>query len=137
MSLVTWSANKMGGVVPKVISPKTHAIIDYLVAGATLTAAGLMWNRNRRAAIGLIGVGAAEVATAAMTNYPGGVFKMLDLQTHRRLDMGQSGMMATMPRLLGIRGSAAKIFTGESAFAAVIAALTDFSRRAERQAAAA
>ncbi len=134
MALVTWATKKVSGWVPKVISPKTHAAIDYAVAGATLVTAGLMWNRNRRAAIGLLGVGAAEVATAAMTDYPGGLFKVLDLQTHRRLDMGQSGMIASMPRLLGIQESdAAKLFTVESAVAAVVTALTDFSRRAERE----
>ncbi len=138
MALATWATKKISGWVPKVISPKTHAAIDYAVAGATLVTGGLMWNRNRRAAIGLLGVGAAELATVVVTDYPGGLFKVLDLQTHRRLDMGQSGMIASMPRLLGIQESdAAKVFTIESAFAAVIAALTDFSRRGARESRAA
>ncbi len=134
MALVTWATKKVSGWAPKVISPKTHAAIDYAVAGGTLLAAGLIWGRNRRAAVGLLGVGAAELATAAMTNYPGGLFKILDLQTHRRLDFGQSGMIASMPRLLGIQDTkSATVFTVESAVAAVVNALTDFSRAGLRE----
>ena len=37
--------------LPKVISPKAHAIIDYATAGSFFLMAALMWKRHKRAGI--------------------------------------------------------------------------------------
>ncbi len=36
---------------PKFISPKAHAVIDYLMIGTFFVTGALFWRRNRRAAI--------------------------------------------------------------------------------------
>jgi hypothetical protein len=45
--------------LPKILSPKAHAIIDYGIAGAFLVGAGLLWGS---AAIAALVRGAAETA---------------------------------------------------------------------------
>src|SRR4051794_11763285 len=57
--------------VPKVIDPKTHAGLDYLVAGTFLTAGFTLRRRNPRAS-GLAFASAAAVLGASLfCDYPG------------------------------------------------------------------
>ena len=42
-----WTTNKM----PKVITPKAHAIIDYAMAASFFGMAAFFWRRNKRAAV--------------------------------------------------------------------------------------
>jgi hypothetical protein len=87
---------------PKVISPRTHAIIDYaIVAGGFFVAGALAWRRHKRAAISAFICGAAETGVAMITDFPGGVTPLISFPTHLKIDAGLSAVTATMPNLMG------------------------------------
>ena len=90
-------ANKM----PKVISPKGHAIADYATIGMWGLMAGMFWNRNKRAAISAMICGAAELATSLITDYPGGVTDAISLSTHLKVDMGLAATATALPNFMG------------------------------------
>lgn len=125
--------------MPKVISPKTHAIIDYATAGSFFLMGALLWNRNRRAALGSMLCGAMEAGTAMMTDYPGGVKPLLSFQTHGRIDAGFAGFVAALPNVMMFGDEPeANFFRGQAVALAAVTGLTDFSngrargRRSER-----
>ena len=45
--------------LPKVIKPKAHAVLDYVMAGTLITLGAFFWKRNKRAAIGAMACGGA------------------------------------------------------------------------------
>src|SRR5579864_4600699 len=115
-------------LLPKVISPKTHAVIDYIHAGTNFAAGALFRRRNPRASNAAFALGASILANALMTDYPLGVFRRYSFRVHGALDYGVAAASAAMPRLLGIEGEPEERFfnwqgTGEG----VIAAMTDYS----------
>jgi len=125
---------------PKAISPKTHAIIDYVMAGSFLVTAAIFWGRNKRAAIASLISGGAELAVSLLTNYPGGVKKLINFRTHRDIDFGLGAMTATMPEFLAFNSEAeTKFFLAQGATITAMTQLTKFpdkSVRAEREYAA-
>jgi len=62
---------------PRAISPKAHAIIDYVTVGSFLMTAAWFWRRSKRAALAALISGGAELAVSLLTNYPGGSRKQL------------------------------------------------------------
>ena len=132
MALIQKGVTALTDRMPKVISPKTHAIIDYATAGSFLLAGALLWKRNKRAALGAMLCGAMEAGTAMMTDYPGGVKPVLSFGTHGRIDAGFAGFVATLPTLLMFGGEPeAMFFRGQGVAIAAVTGLTDFSRDAE------
>jgi hypothetical protein len=89
--------------MPNVISPTAHAIIDYISVGTFFVMAAAFWRRNKRAALGSLVCGSAELGTVLITDFPGGVAKVIDLPTHLRIDMGLAAMAATLPDLMGFK----------------------------------
>ena len=122
--------------MPKVISPKTHAIIDYATAGTFFVAGALLWRRSKRAAIGAMLCGAMEAGTAMITDYPGGVTDLISLPTHGRIDAGFAGFVATLPNVFMFGSEPeAMFFRGQGVALAAVTGLTDFSegRQARRR----
>jgi hypothetical protein len=114
--------------LPKALSPKTHAIIDYGIAGAFLVGAGVLWGRSRRAAIASLACGAAETAVIMLTDYPGGVAKVISFEDHGRIDAAMSGTSAVLPTLLGLGAQRRSIFFRLQALGiGANASMTDFS----------
>jgi thiamine transporter ThiT len=119
----------MAGIVtggPKIISARTHAVIDYIHAATNFAVAGIFWKRNRRrAAKGAFALGAAVLGNALMTDYPGGVFRLYPFKVHGILDYGVAAASGFMPEITGIRPHTGegKFFraqgTGETAIAAI------------------
>ena len=71
--------------------------------------------------------GAAKVAVAALTDYPGGVKHAISFPLHRKIDFGLSSMAATMPEFLAFDGEKEKaFFRMQSALIAGVTVLTDF-----------
>ena len=99
---VAAAANKM----PKVISPKVHAIADFATVAGWGVMAGLFWKRNKRAAISAMICGAAELATSLITDYPGGVADVISLPTHLKIDMGLGATATALPNFMGFDGEA-------------------------------
>src|SRR5437762_11986163 len=81
---------------PRAISPRAHAIIDYITVGSFLMTAAWFWGRSKRAAIdALISCGAA-LAISLLTYYPRGVKKAIRLHTHRDIDFRLGAITANL-----------------------------------------
>jgi hypothetical protein len=114
--------------LPKVIKPKTHAILDYAMAGALITLGAFFWKRNKRAAIGAMACGGATAATALLTDFPGGVKPVISFETHGKIDAGMAGLTATLPTFLGFGNEdEAKYFRGAALAETIITGMTDFT----------
>ncbi|MBV9610606.1 MAG: hypothetical protein JO187_13675 [Acidobacteria bacterium] len=115
--------------LPKVISPKAHAIIDYASAGTFITAGILMMGSRKRAGIGSIICGAAQAGLVMMTDMPGGVFNVIDLDTHLKVDAGFSGFVATLPSLLGFSDDKKSwFFRAQGMNIAAVGAMTEYEQ---------
>jgi hypothetical protein len=113
--------------MPKVVSPRTHAALDYAIAGTFLLMAARQWRSNRRAAVGSLLCGGAAAANAMITDYPGGVFPLIDYKTHGRVDGALAGLTAAAPRLLGFAGDEeAGFFSVQSLAETVVISATDY-----------
>lgn len=89
--------------LPKVLSPEGHAIADYVTIGIFAVAGGLFWKTNKRAATAAWMCGAAELLLNFITDYPGGVVKLMSFPAHGKVDLGLAALAATMPELLSFR----------------------------------
>lgn len=115
--------------MPKMISPTAHAVIDYSIAGSMFVAAALLWRKNRKAAIASIACGAAEVATAMITDYPGGVKPLISFRTQRSIDSGMATLVASMPSALRFDDDVeSRWFQAQGIAIAAVTGLTDFDR---------
>jgi hypothetical protein len=114
-----WTTNKM----PKVITPKAHAIFGM---------AAFFWRRNKRAAVSALVCGAAETITALCTDYPGGVVKEISYETHGTIDFGLSGMVASLPDMLRFADEPeSRFFRVQGLGLATVTGLTDFTGTGE------
>ena len=111
----------------KVISPAHHAVLDYGVA-ATFMAFGASVLSRHKAAAGLaFANGAMVLAMSLMTDYPGGVFRVISFRGHRIGDIVQGALAGFGPLLLGFAGDPeAKYFYGQAASEAAVIAATDW-----------
>ena len=119
----------MSRIAPKVISPRTHGIIDYVHAGTNIIA-GMLFRRNRRhrASNAAYALGAGILVNALMTDYPLGIFRRYSFRVHGALDYGVAAASAAMPRLLGIEGEPEeRFFSWQGTSEGVIAAMTDYA----------
>ncbi len=117
----------MSNRMPKVINPRTHAVIDYVVAGTFFAVGALYWGRNKRAAISSIICGAATTINSMLTDYPGGVWKVMSYHNHGRIDAGLAGITATMPSLMQFSDDhEARFFEVQALAETAVTAMTDF-----------
>ena len=115
MSLAQKAVKVATKPLPNVISPHAHFVADYLTAGAFLAASAGFWHINKRASIGALICGAADLLIASLTTRPGGPRRALGFRTHGRIDMGLAAMTATMPEFMGIEDSPqARLFLVQS-----------------------
>ncbi len=113
--------------MPKVLSPRGHAIADYATIGMFALMTAVFWKRNRRAAISALLSGLAETGTVLLTNFPGGVVRVIDFPTHGKIDMGLGAATFTMPNLLGFDDEPeAKFFRMMGLNVTAVTGLTDF-----------
>jgi hypothetical protein len=127
MPLLQKAVGVAAGRMPKIIKPHAHAVIDYAVAGTFFLVGALYWRRNKRAAMGSLICGGAATLNAALTDYPGGILKVMSFQTHGKFDAGIAGMTAMMPELMGFKGdSESRFFTTQSMAETAVTAMTDF-----------
>ncbi len=127
MPLVQKGVSMVVDRMPKVIGPRTHALIDYAVAGTFFTMGALFWRRNKRASICSFVCGAAATANSLLTNYPGGVWKIMDFETHGGIDAGLAGITAAMPDAMFFSGTPeSRFFRVQGIAETAVTALTDF-----------
>jgi hypothetical protein len=114
--------------LPKVLSPRAHAMIEYGVAGAFFIMGAAMWGSSKRAAIASLACGAAETAIILLTDYPGGVAQVISFETHGRIDAGMAGTLSLIPTILGFSDQEkSAFFRIQSLGIAATTAMTDFS----------
>jgi len=129
MPILTRATHVLTRRMPKIISPKAHAVVDYVTAGAFLLTGAFYWSRNKRAALGAFVCGGAELATSLLTDYPGGVKKVISFRNHGRIDLGLAAMTATMPEFMGFRHDREKsFFLAQAALITAVTDLTDFGQ---------
>jgi hypothetical protein len=119
---------KMTEGVPKFIDARGHAVLDYLTAGTFLALGYAMLGRHSRAA-GLAFANAASVfMLSLLTDYPGGVFRIISFKTHRTMDIIQAGLSAAGPAMLGFAGDPeAQAFHGQALLESGVIAATDWN----------
>jgi hypothetical protein len=96
--------------MPKALTPKGHAIADYITVAGFLIGAALFWRRNKHAAVSALICGGAELAVGLLTDYPGGVTDTISFPTHLKLDLGLAAMSASMPEFMGFEDDREKWF---------------------------
>ena len=119
--------------IPRIVSPKAHAIVDYVTIGSFLLSAGYFWKRSKRASLAALICAGSQLAVSMMTDYPGGLRKVISFRTHGEIDLGLAAMTATMPEFLAFKDdSASKVFLAQGAFITAASELTRFPERPQR-----
>ena len=118
--------------LPDMISPKGHAVIDYMIVGAFFATAGMFWRRNKRAAVASLVCGGAQLGVSMLTDYPGGVRRSIDFSSRRELDLGLAAMTAAMPEFLNFEHEPQrKFFKTQGLLITVANELTQFPETRE------
>jgi hypothetical protein len=132
MPLLDNAAKFATNKLPKVITPKAHAIIDYAMAASFFGMAAFFWRGNKRAAVSALVCGTAETITALCTDYPGGVVKEITYETHGTIDFGLSGLVASLPDMLRFSDEPeSRFFRMQGLALATVTGLTDFTGSGE------
>ena len=135
MPILNTVAKTITKPLPKFISPWAHAVLDYVVVGSFVTMGALFWRRNKRAALASLVCGGTELLVNLLTDYPGGVKKIIDFSVHGDLDLGLAGMIALMPEFMAFEDESEKgFFMLQGATIAGVTNLTDFGDRSSRSA---
>ena len=122
--------------IPAVISPKAHAVLDYIAVGIFFAGASLFWRRNKRAAIASALCGSAELAVSVLTQNPRALRlrRGIPFDKRREIDLGLAAMTASMPESLGFKhDSQRRFFRVQGALIAAVTELTDFSDNGQRR----
>jgi hypothetical protein len=117
----------------KRIDPDTHAALDYLTISAFLISSGLLWNRNRRAAIAALLNGGFVLSYSLFTDYSSSLRPLIPFETHGKLDIIQASAAALAPNLMGFSDSgAAALFRGQAINEAMVVSQTDWYAHRQR-----
>jgi hypothetical protein len=116
--------------MPRVISARTHSVIDYIHVATNFLVAALFRSRryrNRAASNAALALGAGVLANSLMTDYELGVFRLYSFKVHGVLDYGVAAASAAMPALLGFEDTPeAKFFYMQGAGETAIAGVSDY-----------
>jgi hypothetical protein len=113
---------------PKVIGPKTHAIIDWAIFAGSITAAYRMGKKNR--IIGLTALMAAvlEGLNITFTDVPGGLVKKISFPSHGRIALGNLPTFGVLPLFMGFpKRPESLFFYSHVALGLLLIAMTDFN----------
>lgn len=133
MPLMQKSVAVFSNRMPKVLSPTTHAVADYLTLGGLVLMGALLWKRKKHAALAAFTCAGAEAANNLMTNFPGGVAKVISFPMHGRIDFGLAAVCSAMPNFMGFEDEPeAKYFRMIGLNITTVAAFTDFEEPRSR-----
>ena len=114
--------------VPKPITPRVHAVLDYSVAGLFVAVGLGLASRNRRAATFAVVNGLMIMGFSMMTDYPGGVWPRMSFKAHGVVDVMQAGLTGLGPVLLGFANEPEAVyFYGQAATELAVVASTDWN----------
>ncbi len=123
--------NAQTRMMPAVISPAQHAVLDYGVAATFFGVGAALWDRHRPAARLAFLNGAMVLGMSLLTNYPGGLYRTLSFKTHRTGDIMQAALAGFGPALFGFGGDPeANYFYGQALSEAGVIAATDWNAAA-------
>lgn len=127
-------ATPMETVVPKVISPTMHGVIDYSHV-AFFFVVGLVCSRsNKPASRAAFATSGFILMQSLLTDYRLGAKPVISFETHGKMDAVFASSSWLMPLLFGFKGTtAAKIFEGNSLAEASVVAATDWDSERARQ----
>jgi hypothetical protein len=109
------------------ISPAQHAVLDYGVTATFLAIGVAMLKRHRSAAALAFLNGAMVLGMSLLTDYPGGVVRVISFRGHRTGDIAQAALAGLGPILFGFADDAeAKYFYGQAASEVGVIAATDW-----------
>ncbi len=133
MPILNSLARAVAKPIPRMLSPKAHAVLDYITVGSFLVSAGFFWMRSKRAALASLICGGADFAVILLTDYPGGVKKKaISFRSHREIDLGLAAMTATMPEFFAFKDdSEKKFFLSQGALITAVTELTQFPEKAQ------
>jgi hypothetical protein len=121
------------GMVARPISPAAHAVLDYGVASMFFAMGMRFASRHKRAAALAYVNGAMVLGLSMLTDYPGGIWRVISFKSHGVADAMQAGLAAFGPVLLGFPGdSEATFFYGQAASEVGVIAATDWDAPAEQ-----
>ena len=113
--------------MPKVISPRLHAAIDYANVASFAAIAALLWKKDKRASVAAMVCGGAIATNALLTDFPGGVAKVMSFEQHGAVDVGLAPLVASLPTMMNFDDKPhAKLFTIKAVMLAAVTGLTDF-----------
>jgi hypothetical protein len=114
--------------MPKLISPRAHAMLDYGVA-ATFLAVGASFARHHKPAAQLaLANGVLVLGMSMLTDYPGGIWKQISFRTHGVLDIMQAALAGFGPALMGFADDPeASYFYAQAASEVGVIAATDWN----------
>jgi hypothetical protein len=116
--------------LPRMISPRAQAILDYVLVGSFFGTASWFWRHNKRAALAAILCGSAKLAVTMLTDNPGGVRRIITPRARREIDLGLAAMVATMPDFLAFKDEPEKkFFLAQGALITVGSELTRYQER--------
>jgi len=119
--------------VPRMLSPRAHSIADYIMVGSFFAGGGWFWRRSKRAALASLICGMTQLAVSLLTDYPGGVKRVISFRAHRDIDLGLAAMAATMPEFLAFKDEPEKkFFLAHGALITGIAEVTQFPDKPQR-----
>jgi hypothetical protein len=114
-------------LLPPMISPGQHAVLDYSVAATFFALAMHHRNRNSAAAGLAFANGAMVLVMSMLTDYPGGIWRRISFKTHRALDMVQAALSGLGPILFGFRDAPeAKAFYAQASSEVGVITMTDW-----------
>jgi hypothetical protein len=123
--------NATNRMMPAVISPAQHAMLDYGVAATFFGVGAALWGRHRPAASLAFLNGAMVLGMSLVTNYPGGVYRTLSFKTHRTGDIVQAALAGFGPALFGFSDDPeATYFYGQALSEVGVIAATDWNAAA-------
>jgi hypothetical protein len=115
-------------IARKPITPGVHAVLDYAVASTYLAVGMWFSGRHQRAAALAFANGALVLGLSLLTDYPGGVWRLISFKSHGVADAMQAGLAGTGPMLLGFSNDAeAQFFYGQAASEVGVIAATDWN----------
>jgi len=121
-----------GGITPRVIDRRTHAVLDYLTTSYFLILAAYFWDSNKRASAAALINGGAVLGVSMFTDYPGALDRRIPFETHGKIDMMQASMALGLPLLLGFGTDAAAMpFKMQALNEAVVVMATDWESHEE------
>lgn len=114
---------------PKIVDPKTHAVLDYLTISAFMLLGSAFWKSNKRAAALALANGCMVLGVSMFTDYPGALRRAIRFVDHGKLDCAQAALAATGPTLLGFDGKKASVpFRLQALNEGLVVGITDWGR---------